>query len=195
MGTQSRWAFLKQFLRDPKHIGALFPSCPALAKMMVGQLKNNQMGVVAEFGPGTGAITPFILERLPKGSTYFAVEFNETFATHLKKRFPSITIVQDSIGNIDLILKKLGAKEIDGIISSIPWASFEEELQDQLLKKLYLALAPHGCFVTFTYLHALLLPSGRRFKKKIKQLFDVQISPVVWKNFPPAIVYRCIKRV
>jgi phosphatidylethanolamine/phosphatidyl-N-methylethanolamine N-methyltransferase len=40
----------------------------------------------------------------------------------------------------------------------------------------------------------LLLPAGGRFFKLLKKNFsEVKKSPVVWKNVPPAFVYRCIR--
>ena len=53
---------------------------------------------------------------------------------------------------------------------------------------------PGGQFATFAYLQGLLLPAGQRFKDKLAQSFSkVEKSPTVWRNLPPAFVYRCTK--
>jgi phospholipid N-methyltransferase len=51
-----------------------------------------------------------------------------------------------------------------------------------------------GKFATFAYLQGLIMPAGIRFRKQLETQFSkVEISKVVWKNLPPAIVYRCQK--
>jgi phospholipid N-methyltransferase len=53
-------------------------------------------------------------------------------------------------------------------------------------------LPPGGQFVTFAYLQGLLIPAGRRFGKLLGDYFsEVRKSPTVWRNTPPAFVYRC----
>ena len=60
------------------------------------------------------------------------------------------------------------------------------------LRELRRVLKPGGQFVTFAYLQGLLLPAGRRFRAKLKRSFsDVTKSKIVWRNLPPAFVYRC----
>jgi hypothetical protein len=40
------------------------------------------------------------------------------------------------------------------------------------------------------------LPAGRRFTVLLEETFAgaVERSPIVWKNLPPALVYRCEKK-
>ncbi len=67
-------------------------------------------------------------------------------------------------------------------------------MQDSLLNATLESLKPGGQFATFAYLQGLLLPAGKRFKKKLAQSFSkVEKSPTVWLNMPPAFVYRCTK--
>ena len=66
---------------------------------------------------------------------------------------------------------------------------------DSLLERypdLTTVLRPGGQFVTFAYHAGTLLPAGRRFKKLLPRYFSsVEKSPTVWRNAPPAFVYRC----
>jgi len=49
--------------------------------------------------------------------------------------------------------------------------------------------------VTFTYVTSLALSSGKRFRSFLERSFGrVRLSPVIWRNLPPAIVYDCVKR-
>ena len=92
------------------------------------------------------------------------------------------------------LLEETGLGAIDSIVCGLPWAVFDEELQDSLLNATLDSLKPGGQFATFAYLQGLLLPAGKRFKEKLAQSFSkVETSPTVWRNLPPAFVYRCTK--
>ena len=56
-------------------------------------------------------------------------------------------------------------------------------------------LSPGGAFATYTYVQSPLMPAGKRFREKLQRCFgNIQISPVIWQNLPPAIVYGGRKR-
>lgn len=78
------------------------------------------------------------------------------------------------------------------VISGLPWALFDDPYQDYLLTVLSEVLPAHGLFSTFGYLPGLTLRAGRRFPRRLRQVFSrVETSPIVWRNLPPAFVYRC----
>ena len=80
----------------------------------------------------------------------------------------------------------------DVIISGLPWAFFDDVYQDHLLGVLRDVLSDQGQFFTFGYLPGLLLRSGRRIPKRLRQVFSrVETSRVVWRNLPPAFVFVC----
>jgi phospholipid N-methyltransferase len=56
------------------------------------------------------------------------------------------------------------------------------------------SLRPGGRFATFAYVHGTPFPGGIRFRRMLRERFaKVSLSPVVWRNLPPAFVYRCEK--
>ena len=53
-------------------------------------------------------------------------------------------------------------------------------------------LSPHGVFATHAQLQGVPFPAGRRFARMLPTIFErVERSPIVWRNAPPAFVYRC----
>ena len=183
-----------QFLRKPLTTGAICPSSVYLARQMVSGLDLERARVVVELGPGTGAITGSILNAMPKDAFFFAVELNESVLSVFRKRFPSEKVYNDSASNLPRILDSLGLKTADVILSGLPWASFSDRLQDELLDAIREALPPGGAFATFAYLQGTVLPTGIRFRRKLKEFFSsVETSSVIWRNIPPAFVYRCRK--
>ena len=190
----SRIKFLKNFVKSPGTIGAVCPSSPFLAKMITSDIGIEKASVIVELGPGTGVFTSRILDAKKADSKFFAIELNRELYTVFKQKFPSVKIYNKNATGLSSMVKQERIDSVDIIICGLPWASFPAQLQDDLLKAVFDALSPGGCFTTFAYLQGLLLPAGMRFRKTLKKHFSsVETSRTEWRNFPPAFVYRCYK--
>jgi len=186
--------FFLQFLRNPTQIGAIAPSSQYLAREMVRRVDFDAVNSIVEYGPGFGSFSREILRRKKSDCDYFALELNEKIYTLLSEKMPELTLFQDSAANVGKYLSERGRETTDVVFSGLPWAAFPENLQDELLDATLAALAPGGMFVTFAYLQGLLLPAGKRFKKKLDAHFSSGVtSSVVWRNLPPAVVYHYVK--
>ena len=187
--------FVKQLLARPGSTGALLPSSGALAAKMLELAAPGPEAVIAEFGPGTGAFTAPILKSLGAGQKFFAIEVNEDFAAGLRERFPGLSLHLGCASEVEACCRREGVAGVDCVISGLPWAIFPDDLQDRILDAMLRALSDGGVFVTFAYLQGLILPAGRKFKQNLRRRFaKVEASSVIWRNLPPAIVYRCRKR-
>jgi phospholipid N-methyltransferase len=185
-------AILGQFLKNPKHIGAIAPSSRALSRRIVSDIGIESASVILEYGPGTGVFTRQILKAKSPGAVFAAIERNELLAAGFRREFPGVPLYEDSAENAPGIVRDLGADKVDCVISGLPWAAFDDGLQDRLIEATLEVLREGGTFVTFAYLQGLLLRSGKRFAQKLKANFSrVGRSGVVWWNLPPAFVYRC----
>ena len=188
------WRFLREFVRNPKRIGAVAPSSAGLSREIVSDVGLSFASVVVEYGPGTGAFTSEILARIGPEARLVAIESNRQFAAAFRRRFPEVLLVEDSVENAPDILRSCGLGEADCVISGLPWAAFDPQLQDRLLAATLSVLPKGGRFATFAYLQGLLLRSGKRFRAKLNDCFaEVRQSPIVWRNLPPAFVYRCTR--
>ncbi|UDQ96881.1 rRNA adenine N-6-methyltransferase family protein [Lentisphaerota bacterium WC36G] len=189
--------FLKQFLKNPTSIGAICPSSKALAREITSKVELKSALNIAELGPGTGVFTDAILSLKHPKAKFFSVELNENMFNLMQKRFGDhngVTVFNDSATNLKNMRNELMMEKLDVIVSGLPWASFPESLQDSLLEAIFNNLHDEGYFATFAYVQGMLLPAAQKFKKKLKQHFsEVEKSKVVWKNTPPAFVYRCRK--
>ena len=185
-------AIFREFLRAPNKIGAVAGSSAILANNMLDEVDWETARNIVEYGPGTGAITQHIVSRLSSGQRFFAVELNDRFVPVLAEHFPEVKVHIGSVGDIRSICDAEEMDSVDGIISGLPWTAFNEELQNELLDAMFSVLSEHGQFITFAYLHGLPLKSAQRFREVLKQRFgSVSVSPVVWRNLPPAIFYSC----
>jgi phospholipid N-methyltransferase len=184
--------FLKEFISKPVTTGAVAPSSPFLAEMMVDGLDLGGVDAVLEYGPGTGAFTGHILRRMKAGSKFAAIELNPAFARIFKAEYPGVRLVQDSVANVRTICDDAGISLVDCIISGLPWGIFSESMQVQYLDEMMKVLKPGGQFVTFGYVHTFAMPPAKRFAGLLQNYFtSVSKSPVVWMNVWPAFVYRC----
>jgi phospholipid N-methyltransferase len=144
---------------------------------------------VVELGPGTGAFTGLILKRLNGRGRFLAVEIDSTHAAILRQRFPRCEVIHDSAENLP---GHLGGRRADCIVSGLAWANMRPRTQNQILRAILKSLAPDGQFVAFAYAHAAWLPTSRRFRRGLLRYFKrVETTPIVWRNLPPAFVFRC----
>jgi phosphatidylethanolamine/phosphatidyl-N-methylethanolamine N-methyltransferase len=186
--------FLGAFLRSPFRTGAVAPSSRWLAARMVEDAGLASADTVVELGPGTGAITRAIVPELGRDTMFVAVEYNPGFADALRRRFPRATVVNDTAERLPELLAEQGREQVDCILSSLPFAAFPPGLQRRLLDAAVRALAPGGLFVTYAYVPAAWLAPGRLLRSLLNARFErVGTTPIVWRNLPPAFVYRCLK--
>ncbi len=186
--------FFKEFLRNPAGIGAIVPSSQALAQEIISQASINKAKVIVEFGCGTGVFTKKIISAIDVRTTFLAFEYNHQLAEALAKELPLLRLYNQSAAELPKVMEGLKIKKVDCIISGLPWATFSDELQDELLNAAYTNMRRGGRFVTFAYLQGLLLPGGIKFAEKINKRFrTVTKSRIIWNNIPPAFVYKCVK--
>lgn len=187
-------SLFSHFIRNPRQVGACCPSGSALCHEIVSNMNINTADLVVELGPGTGAITKHIVDAMLDPAKLLCVELNSNFVEQLQMQYPSPTFVCDSASNLPAILNDKNLPLADIVISGLPWAIFPESLQIEILTAVYDAMKVGGKFTTFAYIQGLFIPAGIRFRKQLEAQFSkVEISKVVWKNIPPAIVYRCEK--
>lgn len=164
---------------------------------MVSWFNWDDAKLVVEFGPGTGAFTGEVLRCRKPSTHFFAIEQNEDFARHLRAKFPAVQTYCDTIVNTGRLCQQEGfsaTESVDGIVCGLPWAAFGQTLQDELLRATLAAMRPGGQFATFAYVQGTAMPAGIRFRRKLDASFkNVEKSPIVWRNLPPAFIYRCTK--
>ena len=186
--------FFQAFIREPASVGALSPSSRSLAKAMIQGFVLQKADTVIEIGPGTGAFTGLIRERIGKKTTFITLELDCLYARSLKRRFPNLVVYNDSAERMQDYLALHGKQKANYIISGLPWATLPLGVQNRVMDAVLTSLAPDGVFTTFAYLHARWLPKAVQFRRNLELHFDrVETSPVVWGNLPPAFVYRCTR--
>lgn len=187
-------SFFLRFCQRPGSVGAVWPSSPGLARMMVAASRAGTARSLAEIGPGTGAFTGPLLAAMADPAKYLAVEIDPEMCEAFRRRFPKAPLAEGDAAELPRLLRDRGLGPVDAVVSGLPWAAFPPDLQNRVMDGVWRALRPGGRFATFAYLQGMALPAGRRFRELLGRKFErVTTTPVVWANLPPAAVYVCRK--
>jgi phospholipid N-methyltransferase len=188
----ARRAFLAAALRSPATMGAVVPSSQRLGAVLASVVPRSGSPVVVELGPGTGAVSAVIAQRLPPGARHLAVELDPEMVEYLRRTRPELEVVPGNAAQLAALLAERGVTHVDAVVCGLPWALFDDTTQESLLEQVSTVIGTTGAFTTFAYLHGMTLTAARRFRRTLRDTFDeVLVSATVWRNVPPAFVYVC----
>lgn len=178
--------FLARWLRAPHRIGALAPAGRHLARAMAEQITPGAC-LVIELGGGTGNITQALLDGGLPPERLIVVERDPAFYVLLKKRFPFLKVLHGDATRLRALLAPLGISRAATIVSSLPLLSMPGPLRQRLVEESFALLAERGTLIQYTY--GAFSPLRRR-----KSGLKGEIAERVWRNFPPASVWRFRRR-
>jgi len=183
-------SMLHEFVRAPMTIGAVAASGRPLTRAAIAPVPAGADAVVVELGPGTGAMTGPITERLAGRGRQLAIEVNARLASRLATQHPGVEVVRADAADLGAVLADRSIAHADVIVSGLPWAAFRPQHQEHLLDAVVDSLSPEGVLTTFAYVHSRWTPAARRFQRHLETRFgEVLIGRTVWRNLPPALVY------
>lgn len=189
----SALTFAREFVRDPVTLGAIAPSGPSLARLTVEAAAIEPGHVVVELGAGTGPMTREVVARHAE-NPFLALEPNAELARLLRQAHPSVQVEERFAEHLPDILSEWGHPMAHRVVSSLPWAIWPDDLQQRTFDGILRALHPEGRMVTFSYVHAQVLPAARRLRDALAARFErVEKTPIAWLNLPPAFVFVCDK--
>lgn len=178
--------FVKQYIKNPKTVGAIAPSSEKLAYRMVEDIDFLSASCIVEYGPGTGVFTEKILNSKKDSTIFIVIEYNVDFYKILKDKFKYKTnfiLINDSAENLKEYLDKYSIDKVDYIVSGLPFASLPHDMSKKVLSVTKEILKDKGEFRTFQY---------TLFKMKLfRRYFDKIKIKKVLLNLPPAYVLKC----
>lgn len=179
--------FIKEFVKNPKNVGAIAPSGVQLAEKMVESIDFKNCKCIVEYGPGMGSFTEKLLARMSDDTIFIALEVNEEFYNVLKTKYghrENVKIINDGAENLGKYLKEFSVDKVDYIVSGLPFTSLDKDLSADILNKTKNIVNRDGAkFITFQYS---LVKIGL-----FKQYFNNIDKDRVMINIPPAYVLRC----
>lgn len=184
---RSRWAFFREWLRNPRATSSLSPSGPELAHRMIGQLPDNARRVV-ELGAGTGVFTHALLEHGIAPEDLLVLEINPALAKLLEVNFPEARIIHGDARHVHGLAEASGWLEggpADAVFSGLGMLAINPVAQGEILESAFSVLRDGGCFIQFTYGHT--NPVSPLVLAELG--LHVRRGDMAWRNFPPATVF------
>lgn len=193
-GLREHLLIFSRFLRSPRTVGALSASSRALAQSVVDVAAPASDARVVELGPGTGALTCAIVERLSPGARFFAVDIDPEFVRQIRLRWPEVECVCASAEQLYHLLVERDLAPVDHVISGLPFTSLPVAMTDGILENVERSLRPGGTFTTFQYTYAYAMPSAVSFRRKMSARMGSRPErSLVMRNVPPAYVLNWVK--
>jgi phospholipid N-methyltransferase len=172
-------------LRNPALIGAVAPSSRALAELIVSRI-DPARGPVLELGAGTGVFTEALLAMGIAPGELTLVEADQVFAQMLKRRFPAVEVVHARAEEALNALGPLGCRLYADAVSGLPLLNMPVPVRRRILAGVFNALVMDGALYQFTY-----GPQPPVDRASLAALgLGVERMGRVWRNLPPATVYR-----
>ena len=179
--------FLGRWLKAPHRIGALAPSSRFLGRAMAREIDIRQARLVVELGGGTGSITRALLTAGLPPEKLIVVERDEHLHRLLAESFPGVRVLKGDAAELMQLLRPLGITSVSAIVSGLPLLSMPKRLRHRIVGECFALMGEHGALVQFTYGLASPLPA-REFG------VEGQVKDLVWRNLPPAFVWRFERR-
>ena len=199
--------FLTQFLRNYETTGSVIPSGRALGSALCRYVDDGAAPKkILEAGPGTGAVTGCIINRMRSDDELWMVELNPTFASHLRSAFKEKPAFREAAGRCHLIegsVQQLGQEgQFDLVISGLPLNNFSSADVQNILQAYAKLLKPGGILSFFQYIlirPAKMFVSVGHERDRLKgvgaaiegMLGEREFAREwVWVNVPPAWVHH-----
>ncbi len=106
-------------VRPKKRLGQHFLADPNVARKIAGAVGAPAGARVVEIGPGTGALTGYLLDAYPRLT---ALEVDPEAITHLEQRFPGLDVRQGDVLDVDWrgLAAELGVPRLH-VVGNLPY--------------------------------------------------------------------------
>lgn len=156
MKLKSSTLFCREFLRSFHTTGAILPSGKRLSNDLAAPADEYPAPRrILEAGPGTGAVTACLIEKLEPGDELTLCELNSAFSDHLEARLgdggewqhkrDQVSVVRADVREV------LSPESFHMIVSGLPLNNFEPDFVRDLLSSYLDALRPGGTHTFFEY--------------------------------------------
>lgn len=174
--------FLRAWAGNPLRVAALAPSGAALARLITSELSAST-GPVLELGPGTGSFTTQLIARGVPEDAITLVEVDPIFRAMLAKRFPKTRLLA---ADASTLTRRGNIGPFGAAVSGLPLLSMNPQKVMRILKGTCDLLGDGGALYQFTY------GPGCPVARAMLERMNLQASHLgsVWRNLPPASVYR-----
>ncbi len=181
----ARIDFLRTAMKDITQTGSVWESSRFLIRKLLDPVDWSMASNIIELGTGNGVITEAILQRMLEDASMTAYEINSDFLELTRNRIDQDSRCTLTDESAEYLTDLHPEQSVDAVISSLPFAIMDEELQETILRQIHLVLKPGGQYLQYQYAPTKYRMITRRFKR-------VRLDYTLL-NIPPAFVYSCVK--
>ncbi|MCX7338053.1 MAG: methyltransferase domain-containing protein [Alphaproteobacteria bacterium] len=178
-----RLLFLRKLMKNPKSVGAIVPSSPALATFICTHVANSDDQLIVEIGAGTGRFTQALLRTGMKPESLAIVELDKEMYHFLKKNFKGVHVIHGDATQLSQLLPAEWIGQVGTVVSGIPMINLSEEEQNGIVTACFSVMKESGSLLQFTYGPLSPLPAKKMGLRK-KRLGSILL------NLPPATVWK-----
>ena len=188
LNKEANLLFFQRLLKNPLQVGALVPSSRSLARVVGREVSVLPDQIVIELGGGTGTLTEELLKcGIPEDQLY-VIEIDLLLVNYMKKKFPNVTILHGNATDLPRLIPPQFLGKTSSIISGMPFLNMPKLMQKQIIEGSFECLSEKGRFIQYTYSPFSSLPAHKFGLSKHR-------AGIVFKNFPPATIWRYEKTV
>lgn len=183
----------RQLFKDSS-VASIAPTAPFNARQIVSSIDFAKARILIEYGPGDGALTRYLLEKMHPDARLVIIETNDHFVAALQSRFsdPRLTIVHDSAENAGDICRHLGISSADYIVSGIPYSLISDSARDDIMRESARLLAKDGKLIIYQALTA--ISARRAIKNTVRKYFLTGRNRTYFLNLPPLYVFEAERK-
>lgn len=174
---------LTEFLRHPAMVGSAFPASGRMVEKVLAPLDWSDIGVLVEFGPGTGRFTQAALRRMAPKARLLAIDTSRQFVDQLKATIVDerLVVVNGSAEDVGLFMAQHGLGTADCILSGLPFSTLPGAQADEIVEASCDVLSETGVFAAYQM--------RRAVEPLLHRHFRSIVTGFEWLNIPPCHLY------
>lgn len=181
--TMSNLEYLREFIKD-KNVASLFPTSSFAVRRAFKNVNLSAFKVIVEYGPGEGAFTRRILNKMSPDAHLIAIETNEQMVHALQNiKDKRLIVVNDTAEHIIPILHNNGFDSADCIVSGIPFTFLKRHQREAVVRRTREALNENGIFIVYQ--------NSFYAMKYLEKEFSHISKDFEPRNIPPLFIMRC----
>jgi phospholipid N-methyltransferase len=167
----NRVVFLYNFFLDFR-IGTFAATPQKVVRRVCRRMDFSKDMILVEYGAGDGAFTRYLLRHMTVASHLIGIETNRRFHSELKKiEDERLISVNDDARNVRQILRDRGVREVDCVISGIPFSFMGKEAIHSIICDTWEMLKPSGKLIIYQF-----SPCVRKYLRRVFKDFSVRLE-------------------
>jgi len=200
------WEFIRNYIREPRVVGAIAPSSRALARAIFEPYRQSSTSkkTLLEIGAGTGAITRHLGPLLGNEDELDICEIQDDFCEILERDILTLDEFRPAMARGAVRILRQPAQQIahhrryDFVLCGLPFTSFEVKDVKDVFSAMRRCLKPGGVFTYYEYVGLRKASEFFSFRRGRNRVRDVSVylkdltrkhqfhRKTVLQNLPPA---------